>query len=166
MATHNPTPLPVFSTNDCKRFWAKVKSGEPTECWPWIAGTSQGYGRIRMRTLTLYSHRVAYYLHYGVDTRGQFVLHRCDNPPCCNPSHLFLGTQADNMQDMVRKGRRPFRVIYKTPNDNARVTIGDVRDIRRRYHNGESVNALASEYLIARQSVRRIAKGITWRYVQ
>lgn len=89
-----------------RRFWDKVdKSGE---CWVWLSAThSQGYGLFKTGHNTQnYAHRVVWVLEYGPIPEGAFVCHSCDNPPCVRPEHLFLGTAADNMQDMVSKGRQ------------------------------------------------------------
>lgn len=87
------------------RFMAKVRKTET--CWEWTAGTHRdGYGLFRLTgEPTRTAHRVAYELFVGSLTDEQFVLHRCDNPKCVRPDHLFLGTQADNVQDMAAKGR-------------------------------------------------------------
>ena len=93
-----------------ERFWNKIDRREPNECWPWIGGISRGYGHWsfwesgKCRSTT--SHRKAWELANGPIPAGLFVLHRCDNPPCCNPAHLWLGTHADNMADKVAKGRQ------------------------------------------------------------
>lgn len=89
-----------------KRFWEKVDRRGPDECWPWIgAEHGRGYGGILINYKSVPAHRVAHALCKGVVPPGMFVLHRCDNPKCVNPAHLFLGTHQDNMDDMVSKGR-------------------------------------------------------------
>ena len=89
------------------RFWARVKKNEPGKCWPWDAPRSQdgNYGTMYVDGKHRMAHRIAWALTKGPIPSGLDVLHHCDNPPCCNPDHLFVGTRSDNMQDMVRKGR-------------------------------------------------------------
>ena len=93
-----------------ERFWAKVNKGTDAECWEWNASrNSFGYGQLtivgpngkRPRT----THRLSWELHVGPIPEGMCILHRCDNPPCVNPAHLFIGTKADNYRDMRAKGR-------------------------------------------------------------
>lgn len=104
-----------------QRFWDKVSPEPNSGCWLWTGGAdSNGYGRfgIPKAYKTTLTHRYSYSaLVKPAD--GQFVLHRCDNPACCNPNHLFLGDQTDNMRDMARKGRnalnnQPLRNSQKT----------------------------------------------------
>ncbi len=95
----NPMPLET-------RFWKKVVKHEG--CWGWTGATSRGYGKLgkgRGGEGSVYAHRVSYEIHYGPISDDIDVLHKCDNPPCTNPEHLFSGTAKDNAQDMVRKGR-------------------------------------------------------------
>lgn len=89
------------------RFWLKVDRRGPDECWRWLAAKDpRGYGRVGTDPGAIaLSHRVAYALTHGELPNDKFVCHRCDNPPCCNPGHLFLGTCLDNNRDMYAKGR-------------------------------------------------------------
>lgn len=92
-----------------ERFWAKVDRRGPDECWPWIGATNnRGYGQFWYGGGQRLSHRIAWLLLRG-PVGDLFVLHRCDNPICVNPAHLFLGTHQDNMQDMVTKGRHAMQ---------------------------------------------------------
>jgi len=90
-------------------FWAYVKPGSPDECWEW-QGCRQpsGYGIVSFDTKQTLAHRVSYLLHYGVEPGDHFVCHTCDNPPCVNPAHLFIGTHTDNVRDMVAKDRHIY----------------------------------------------------------
>lgn len=97
---HSPTFI--------ERFWSRVRTGLPNECWPWegYVFVKRGrYGGISEKSRYFRSHRIAWMLAYGCIPDGLHVLHKCDNPPCCNPLHLFLGTQKENMADMINKNR-------------------------------------------------------------
>jgi len=96
-----------LSPTDEARFWQKVnKSGGPDACWPWMAGKCfSGYGNFKTNGKTVGSHRIAWTLANGPISPSGCVCHHCDNPPCCNPAHLFLGTHADNALDKAAKGR-------------------------------------------------------------
>lgn len=95
------------------RFWEKVNKTET--CWLWTASTQGGYGQIGhdIYLRPVRAHRVSWELHYGPIPAGLDVLHKCDNPPCVRPDHLFIGTALDNVQDMLRKERQP-QALYLT----------------------------------------------------
>jgi hypothetical protein len=96
---------PKPKADPAARFWAKVQRGEG--CWEWQgANNGKGYGCFgKEGSRPYYAHRFSWELHAGPIPDGLFVLHRCDNRRCVNPEHLFLGTQGDNMRDMIAKGR-------------------------------------------------------------
>lgn len=87
-------------------FYESILPGKPNECWEWL-GTrdDRGYGKIIIKGVRHKGHRLSWVVHNGSIPDGLNVLHKCDNPPCVNPHHLFLGTQRDNIMDMVSKGR-------------------------------------------------------------
>lgn len=98
----------MFTAKFIEKFWARVdKSGGDNACWSWTGALYRnGYGSVYLRPkLYLRTRRVAYELTHGEIPDGLYICHRCDNPPCCNPAHLFAGTAKDNFEDMVKKGR-------------------------------------------------------------
>lgn len=145
------------------RFWAKVDHSAGTDaCWPWTATLHRtGYGQISLgRGNILKAHRVAWELTYGEIPPGLFILHRCDNPPCCNPAHLVPGTCADNAADMVAKGRS----LTGERNHAAKLRQVDVDEIRRLRLVGDAdVRWAARRYGVAPSTVRDIVKQRTWR---
>lgn len=90
-----------------RRFWNKVAVRQESACWLWTAAIANGYGVFSLKSRNAIAHRVAWVMMYGDIPEGLLVCHHCDNPSCCNPYHLFLGTQSDNMFDCSKKGRNP-----------------------------------------------------------
>lgn len=149
-----------------QRFWPKVVKAGDDECWLWTgsAGPS-GHGALKLQKKHLGATALSWFLRYGVwPAKGLYVCHRCDNPPCVNPAHLFLGTQRHNMRDCIQKGRFKF-LAAKTGESNpkAKLTQQRVEEARRRVVAGESIRALAAEYGIANSTLSEAVKGRTWR---
>jgi hypothetical protein len=135
------------------RFWERVRRVTGARklafpgCWEWQGSRFEnGYGRIHVRGKRIGTHRYAWECQRGAIPAGMLVLHRCDNPRCVNPDHLFLGTHADNMQDMVRKGRNAGGGgLAGEANSCARLTDDQVREIRQHYVNAKRRYGLGTQ---------------------
>jgi hypothetical protein len=91
-----------------EKFWEKVAKGGPAECGMWTGSTNGRYGKFSLKTRMVFAHRRAWEIENGRIPAGMEICHRCDNPLCCNPAHLFAGTRGENVKDMVAKGRAPL----------------------------------------------------------
>jgi hypothetical protein len=148
-----------------KRFWDKVDKSKGIEaCWEWTASrNADGYGMIGIgKGSSKGAHRVSYLLNNGIIPDGYKVLHRCDNPSCCNPSHLFLGTQADNVADMVRKKRNVSHKGEKA--SGAKLTREEASAIRRdpASRQGVSKVELAKRYNVRIQTIYNVLNDKTY----
>lgn len=151
-----------------QRFWSKVDIRGPGEYWPWTAYANPGgYGRFGINGRLKYAHRVAWELTRGEIPNGMFVLHHCDNPPCCNsehPDHLFLGTKADNAADRDKKGRLvPLRVLRGEENLSAKLTEVEVLEIRA---SDEPNKILAEKYGVGVKAIWRIRARRRWQHLE
>ena len=148
------------------RFWMKVRKTERDGCWIWTGALSKGYGAIRLPGQgggQTSASRVAYLLSYGDIPAGKHVCHRCDNPPCVRPDHLFLGTPTDNVRDCILKGRR---IQVGERNGSARLTNNEVKGMRRDYGTGRfTYKMLASKYAVCWSTVQKIISGHRWKHV-
>lgn len=161
-----------LSHSDLERLWAKVDRRSPEKCWEWKAGKcGNGYGTIWMGTRRqggkVYAHRLTYELSHGQIPEGLFVLHRCDNPSCVNPSHLFVGTAGDNIRDAYSKGRRKGPRRFGEANHSAKLTDQAVREIRRLWSSGAfSKQADLVRYLgIPQPTVSRVLLRRSWTHI-
>jgi hypothetical protein len=144
------------------RFWAKVHKTDG--CWLWTASLgTHGYGQIGVGNTVKGAYRVAWELTFGPIPKGLSVCHRCDNPKCVRPSHLFIATQAGNLRDMTTKGRRRSSPNPGERNGNHRLTATNVAAIRRRHAAGESLRALGHDYGVWHTTIADIVKRRTWR---
>jgi hypothetical protein len=142
------------------KFWQKVQVRSAAECWPWTAGLRDGYGRVRVGRKLLDAHRYAWAITRGPILDGLCVLHRCDNRPCCNPAHLFLGSNADNVADRGRKGRSAS--VRGEANGNSRLTEALAREAIRLRAEGHTLQSIASRLGTTFQTIRDITTGRTW----
>lgn len=149
-------------------FWIAVAVGDPEECWPWKGPKApQGYGRCPkgLPERSGLAHRAAYAYANGELPGAKWVLHRCDNPPCCNPAHLFLGDSMSNVRDMDRKGRRVSTPHLGSANGFAKLNESQVLEIRRRVAAGERIPTLAAEYGITRNNIYYIRDRKAWAHL-
>lgn len=152
-ASHRPVP------GHRERFWANVAIGAPDECWPWRRAKPGKYGFFQADRRCTHAHRYAWiFTHSDIDT-GICVCHKCDNPPCCNPNHLFLGSHAENAADKVAKGRQS----RATTHGRARLTTSQVREIRAMYRAGQLPRLIAQALGLNLSTVACVAYGRTWR---
>ena len=146
-----------------ERFWSKVERRRPGECWPWSACVDRdGYGAIlllRPKQMTG-AHRIAYALSVGEVPPGKCVCHRCDNPPCCNPGHLFLGTNAENQADKIAKGRG----LDGERHGRSKLSAAEVSAIRfLRQNTTFTRKEIAMQFGVTRGHVGHIERGLAWR---
>jgi hypothetical protein len=145
------------------RFWSKVSRGDASACWTWTAALQQpdGYGLVWVDGKMKRAHRVAFELERGKIPAGKVVCHHCDNPPCCNPAHLFLGTKQRNMSDARLKRRH----AHGKRHGKAILTPKRVIQVRRRYAEGEPLAILAAEYGMTTGGIHAAIVGRNWKHL-
>lgn len=140
-----------------------VQSDEDS-CWIWVGTTDiRGYGLIVVHPGIYKAHRLSWTAYHGPIPEGKYVCHTCDNRSCVNPDHLFIGSQADNMADMVKKGRAGRLAGEK--NGRSRLTEDQAREILRLRKEGVSLRRVATMFGIGKTTVRHITNGTTWGYL-
>ena len=146
--------------------WSKVEKKGEDECWPWQGYNNGKYGRVEINDKSYYAHRVIFNLANpgkidlnapkDTDEYG-FIMHSCDNPICCNPKHLLIGTHADNMADKVAKGRSPDFSGDKGP--RCKLSMSQAAEIRELRKQGVSARELAKQYDISLPSIKTLLAG-------
>lgn len=160
-----------------ERFWSKVNKKGPIpshcpalgSCWVWTASCKRkGYGQFRIHSQYYLAHRIAWELSYGNLSSMVLLCHHCDNPPCVRPSHCFLGTHKENSEDRERKARHPHlpvRVLYGSRHPHAILDEERVREIRKRWADGEGQQSLASCFGVSDSTISAVVCQKSWKHV-
>jgi hypothetical protein len=173
---HMPGPAPIAPAI---RYLDKVDKRGPEECWEWSGGRfEKGYGAFRLSAKRMVkAHRFGFELLIGPIPAGLYVCHTCDNPPCQNPRHWFLGTHKDNAHDREQKMRGRYKTLGPLPpkpkvgrargerDGNAKLTEADVLEIRRLSTTGVSQRSIAERFGITQVNVSSIARRRTWAHL-
>lgn len=146
------------------KFWSKAeKSGD---CWIWQDSlTEKGYGQFRIGNKKIRAHRMAYLLSGGTIPNGMMVCHKCDNPSCINPNHLFIGTAKDNVRDCIQKGRHcltNFKKQYGERNGRSKLTRNDIEQIILLRRKGTLYRVIADKFNISITHASQICRGLFW----
>jgi hypothetical protein len=162
-----PMDLPIRIEGSMEeRFWAKVDKRKPHECWEWQGWRNpHGYGGISRGGASgagshgVGTHIISWELHNGTIPNGLWVCHHCDNPPCVNPGHLFLGTRQDNIDDMVSKSRQ----IHGERVPWSKLTEGHIEDIRKMSDRGMLQHEIGEYFGVSQPTISYIIRGKTWK---
>lgn len=151
-----------FSEKTLRLFWAKVdKSRGEDACWIWLASTRAGYGRMAVNRRLWCAHRMSYVIHIGEISPELHVCHHCDNPPCVNPRHLFLGTDADNAYDRVKKNRQAKGETA----GGAKTTNAVISAVVSEYKAGARISTLMAKYNLTRRQIQGVTRGLHWQSI-
>lgn len=146
-------------TIEDSRFWARVDKAD--SCWKWSGARNRdGYGFVRRQESFYLAHRWAWTITYGPIPKGMGVLHRCDNPPCVNPSHLFLGDPKANAADRASKGRNAKNAGER--HGQAKLNLRSVGEIRGMYSRGATCRELAALFRISKSQIHNVVTGKRW----
>ena len=146
------------------RFWSHVDRKTADECWPWIGSrNSKQYGLFWTGERFKMGHRLSYELEVGPIPEGRMVCHSCDNPPCCNPNHLWIGDASSNRLDAMSKGR--IRLLLGDLCPFSRLSTPEVMEIRELHAKGETPKRLAEFFGVTSDSIRDVVYRRTWRHL-
>jgi hypothetical protein len=146
-----------------ERFWAKVYKTD--SCWLWTAAQIKGYGQLGRYGRSAYAHRVSWEIHKGPIPHGMIICHKCDVPLCVNPDHLFMGTQADNVADMISKGRKRSGCLRGSKNPVSKLDERDVPKIRKMSSEGMGVREIAPFFGVSKSTIHNVVSKKWWRHI-
>jgi hypothetical protein len=152
-----------------QRFLEKIREDSETGCWEWQGSkNNHGYGVMGVGRSNRAAHRVGYELYRRPLEKGELALHRCDNPGCVNPRHIFTGDQKANVRDMNAKGRGNYtkEKVRGSRSPNSKLTEADVAELKRRLLLGEPKTKLARDFNISRAVIWNIQTGKAWTHVE
>ncbi len=151
--------IPKLTLTQQLDFERHISRGDEDDCWLWVGSYFiSGYGRYHINSIGFRSHRISYYLNYNVDPGNLLVCHTCDNPGCCNPKHLFLGTNKDNQRDCTVKGRGRCGERQ----GRHKLSECDVKDI---LNSRQPHLYLATKYGVNPSCIAKIRKQESWKYL-
>lgn len=143
--------------------WKAYTPSGGSGCWEWSgARDPNGYGRLNVGGTPALAHRIAWEMHRGPITSADHICHKCDNPPCVNPDHLFKGTAQLNSADKIKKKRHRYGVSKGEAHGCARLTEAQAREIKA---SGLSHKACAEQFGVSYQTVWEIRKGVSWKHL-
>lgn len=143
-----------------ERFWKYVK--KTPGCWEWVGCKMKGYGMMNVNGIPKLASRLSWEIHYGPIPANKMVLHKCDNPSCSNPEHLYIGDQFDNMADMWNRGRANPGHVYGSKHGNSKLTDEDAKLIR---HSTQKTRELADQFGVSMTTIQYVRSGKSWKHI-
>lgn len=160
----NHLPIPSLDKTQQSRFWSSADlTANKNLCWEWKRKREGRYATFYLKGREYKAPRVAYSIFYGKDPSDLLICHKCDNPNCINPNHLFLGTEKDNSDDKIAKGREVF--VKGESHPMSKLSDEDVVRIKYLCSHGASSTVVGKEYGIGMTQVRRIVNGDSWKHL-
>lgn len=159
--------IPVLTEKQKNKFYSKLFPALMSECIEYEGRKNEdGYGVIDINDQSFMAHRIAFFLHIHIDPGENLVCHSCDNPPCCNINHLFLGTKKSNCLDSVKKGRHSSKILRGETRPNSKLKEKDIPIIRFKYGMGFSLMELGEEFNVDYTTIGQIVNFKTWKFIK
>jgi len=155
----------LISDKDINRFWRSVNKKD--NCWEWVGCVDDGgYGKITIKNCLISCHVVSYLIHFGYIQNGLCVCHSCDNRICVNPEHLWIGTNAENVADMVRKGRTGIPGMYGEQIASSKLNANQIIKIKNLIAKGEYQYVVAKKFGVGQPTISAIVNGKSWKHIK